>query len=252
MRLAYTLGIACLLALLVAAPAPAIIGGGLDDGNHPYVGAVGGLGPVTPTGVLVSPTVFLTAGHVTRMFDNAGVTRASVTFDQAADWSATWYSGTVHTNPGYAPSPLNDRGDLGVIVFDAPVPVAPASLPTAGLLDQLAPQLPHGGRFTAVGYGITNYFGSRPDIFSGGQRKVAGETFLSLTPGWLRLQMHEDGQLCIGDSGAPSLVGTSDVIAGIFIGSLSLSGGQCESAAWDQRLDTPGARAFLTQYVTLP
>jgi hypothetical protein len=53
-------------------------------------------------------------------------------------------------------------------------------------------------------------------------------------------------------SGASSLIGTSNVDAGIFIGSLSLSGGQCESAAWDQRLDTPSARAFLTQYVTLP
>ena len=64
--------------------------------------------------------------------------------------------------------------------------------------------------------------------------------------------MHSGGQLCIGDSGAPSLLGSSDLVAGIFIGSLSLSGGQCESAAWDQRVDTPAARAFLRQYVNLP
>ena len=85
------------LALLVVAPAPAIIGGSTDGGNHPYVGAIGGLGPVTPTGVLISPTVFLTAGHVTRMFESAGVTRASVTFDPVVDAPAKWYSGTVHT-----------------------------------------------------------------------------------------------------------------------------------------------------------
>ena len=32
----------------------------------------------------------------------------------------------------------------------------------------------------------------------------------------------------------------------------SLSGAECESGPWEQRIDTPGARAFLAQYVSLP
>ena len=33
---------------------------------------------------------------------------------------------------------------------------------------------------------------------------------------------------------------------------MSLDGFECESGPWEQRVDTPGARAFLSQYVRLP
>src|SRR5215218_2462461 len=83
--------------LLGAAPAAGIIGGEVDGNGHPYVGAI----DVSPTGrripasgVLISPTVYLTAGHVTAFFDQAGVTRARVTFDPVFSDSATFYTGT--------------------------------------------------------------------------------------------------------------------------------------------------------------
>jgi hypothetical protein len=41
-------------------------------------------------------------------------------------------------------------------------------------------------------------------------------------------------------------------VAGITTGETSPSGGRCTSQPWDSRLDTPSARAFLGQYVTLP
>jgi len=254
------------LAVLVvpSAPAGAIIGGQDDGGGHPYVGGIDarptGAPIFTSSGVLISPTVFLTAGHATRRFERAGLTQARVTFDPVASDSSTWYTGTVHTNPAYNPASVTDPGDLGVIVFDTPVPgIAPASLPTEGLLDQLGPQQLSRAGFTVVGYGVRSYLGGSngggtpgPDLSSTGTREVAQQTFASLTSAWLRLRMAGGAVVCIGDSGSPSLLGSSNVVAGITITEGSLSGGQCQSQPWDMRVDTPSARAFLGQYVTLP
>jgi hypothetical protein len=209
--------------------------------------------------VLISPTVFLTAGHVTTFFDQAGITRARVTFDPTVSGSSTWFTGTVHTDPAYDRNRTNDPSDLGVIVFDTPIPnITPASLPTAGMLDQLGPQRLSSQTFTVIGYGLSSFSGGangggqpQPDKTSGGTRKNALESFLSLDPAWLRLEDHQDGQPCLGDSGAPSLLGSTSVVAGIQISDF----GQCDVTStpqWNMRLDTPSHRAFLAQYVTLP
>lgn len=253
---------AVLAALLVTStPAEAVIGGQDDAGGHPYVGGIDtrplGSPLTTASGVLISPTVFLTAGHGTRFFERAGLTRARVTFDPVASDSSTWHEGTVHTNPAYDPMNTMDPGDLGVIVFDEPVAgVTPASLPTERALERLG--LRHFD-FNVVGYGVSRYVGGsdgagtpRPDWSSAGTRKVAQQAFASLGSAWLRLRMDAGAEICIGDSGAPSLLGGSNVVAGITVGAPSLSGGQCESEPWDMRVDTPAARRFLRDYVTLP
>lgn len=248
------------VSLIAAAPAGAIIGGQNDGTAHPYVGGLDAT-PVAPfstsTGVLISPTVFLTPAHATARFDRAGLTTARVTFDPVATASSTWYTGAVHTNPAYDPSNSKDRHDLGVIVFNTPVSgITPASLPAEGSLD---PQQLSRSNLKVVGYGLSNTFGGSevggrpfPDFSSAGTRKVADETFASLSAGWLRVRLDGGAEVCLGDSGGPSLVGNTNVVAGITIGNLSISGGQCESQPWDARLDTPSARAFLGQYVTLP
>jgi hypothetical protein len=139
----------------------------------------------------------------------------------------------------------------------------PAAFPCAldaenaqGQLDQLGPQGLSGQTFTVVGYGATQVIGGangggqpQPDLSSGGTRKVAHETFLSLAPALLRLGEQLDGSPCTLDSGAPSLLGESNVIAGVTI----LGTGQRDGTPQtDMRVDTPSARAFLGQYVTLP
>src|SRR5262245_9789302 len=101
------MSIVAIAAAVLAAPAAAIIGGQNDGNAHPYVGAIDirqAGAPVVASGSLISPTVFLTAGHVTSFFDRAGLTRARVTFDPAVSSSSTWYTGTVHTNPAYDPN----------------------------------------------------------------------------------------------------------------------------------------------------
>ncbi len=265
--------LALAVAILVASttvgvhPAAAIIGGAPDGGVHPYVGAVDGRpvgGPVKfGSGVLISPTVLLTVGHGTARFDAAGLTRARVTFDSTVTEASTWYEGTVHTNPAYDPAGSGNRGDfgdLGVIVFDAPIPgVTPAQLPRAGYLDDLARE-PGRARFEIPGYGISRYEGGSdggragrtPDPSSGGTRTLAEAAYASLSPGFLRLSMTGRATICTGDSGSPGILAGTNVVAGVTAVEWSLSGSQCESNPWEQRVDTPGARAFLSQYVSLP
>ncbi len=257
------LALGALAAVALAAPAGAVIGGVPDGVRHPYVGAVDGRalgGPVQfGSGVLISPTVLLTAAHGTAHFDAAGVTRARVTFDPVAGDSSTWYEGTIHTNPAFDPSAQGQRGDfvdLGVIVFDAPIPgIAPASLPSAGYLDRLSPR----ARFEIPGYGVSRYAGGsdgggkrQQDFSSGGTRNLADEAFTSLSPGWLRLRGAGSAQICTGDSGSPSILSGTKLVLGITSVQWSLSGSECEAGPWEQRVDTPGARAFLAQYVALP
>ena len=249
---------AALTVALPAAPAGAIIGGQVDGTRHPYVGTLDASAmnrPDGPTGVLISPTVLLTAGHVTRDWARRGL-QARVTFEPVRATATTWYTGTVHTNPAFDPLRADDPGDLGVVVFDTPVVgITPAALPSAGLLDNLGPQGLARTTFEVVGYGVSEFLSGangggtpHPNRDSAGTRKVAQQTFKNLTRAWLNLQQHLDGQVCTGDSGAPSLFAGSNVIAGITVGAL----GPCNNTVWDQRIDTPAARAFLGGYVTLP
>jgi hypothetical protein len=203
--------------------------------------------------------VFLTVGHGTAHFDAAGLTRARVTFDPVVSDSSTWYEGTVHTDPAYDPAGQGQRGDfgdLGVIVFDDPVPgIRPASLPGAGYLDRISDR----ARFEIPGYGVSRYLGGsdgggkrRLDYHSGGTRNLAEEVFTSLSPGWLRLRAAGPATICTGDSGSPSILSGTNVVTGVTAVEWSLAGGECQGAPWEQRVDTPGARAFLRQYVALP
>jgi hypothetical protein len=223
--------------------------------------AVGG--PVQfGSGVLISPTVFLTVGHGTARFEAAGLTRAQVTFDPVVTASSTRHRGTVRTSPFYDPSGSGNRGDfsdLGVIVFDQPVTgIAPATLPTGGYLDRMTPLLGR-ARFEIPGYGLSRYVGGSagggkrvPDVDSGGARLLADEAFASLSPGFLRLRASGSAAICVGDSGSPSVLSGTNLVVGITAVEWSLAGSECESNPWEQRVDTPAARAFLGQYVALP
>jgi V8-like Glu-specific endopeptidase len=249
------------LSLATARPAIAIISGHLDGTSHPNVGAVdirAAGAPVVASGTLISPTVFLTAGHVTRFFDRAGQTRARVTFDPVVSESGTWYWGTVHTNPAYVGAqPANDPDDLGVIVFDAPIPgITPAPLPTENLLEQLGHGAFKSAGLTKVGYGTAAVLGGpngggtpTPQFSSGGTRKFISTEFVSLTGAWLKMDQL-DGDVCYGDSGGPGFLGNTGTLVSITIRTANLE--QCTNNASDLRIDTPAHRAFLGQYVTLP
>src|SRR5687768_8373003 len=175
--------------LLPAAPAGAITNGTVDGNGHPSTG-----GLVSPTqyddgtwlycsGTLISPTVFLTAAHCAEDGE-----RVAVTFDPAYEAGDKVYAGTFEADPAYNQS-QSDPHDIAVVVFDKPVRgIAPATLPEAGSLDDLASTQ----QFTSVGYGayaVPRGPGGHQYLYDD-VRMVATGTLNSVTPSWLRISMN--------------------------------------------------------------
>lgn len=254
------------IALVSWAPiALSVTNGTVDNTRHPNVGSIvvdfntPGVLSQGCSGTLISPKVFLTAGHCIAFLQGKGLTRVPVTFDPVINQSVTLHEGTMHLNPLF-PGPTSDPEDLGVIVLDdAVVGITPATLPSPGLLDRMsADHSLKNTLFTIVGYGATDtvFGGGPPDATQGrGIRRYATEGFTSLRPDTLDLNMNTVfgyGGSNTGDSGCPYFLGagnseTSIVVAAAFSG---------DRWGIDQdlpyRLDTPEARAFLGQYVILP
>ncbi len=236
--------------LLIAAPALAITNGEPDGVRHPNVG-----GLVAPeaysdgtwlycSGTLISPTVFLTAAHC-----DEGTARVTVTFDPDYQAGDRTYTGTWYADPLYGQQ-QNDPHDIAVVVFDKPVKgITPARLPAAGALSALTGSQ----QFTSVGYGayeVTNEPGGHQYLYND-VRMVATGTLNAINPAWLRISMNPatgNGGTCYGDSGGPNFLGTSDVLAATTITGDAV----CRSTNVVYRLDTPPARAFLSQFVALP
>src|SRR5688572_18248991 len=126
--LAAALSLIALLALSVA-PAAAVTDGELDGNRHPYVGLMvaqdaKGRPLWRCSGTLLSPTLFLTAGHCTE----APAARAEIWFaaDVESGIPANGYptkgdvGGKTYTHPQYNPNAFY-RYDLGVVVLDKPM-----------------------------------------------------------------------------------------------------------------------------------
>ncbi len=219
-----------------ALSATAITGGEPDGNTHPNVGLIvfyEGGARYRCTASLVSPTVLLTAAHCT-----AGTTgKTAVTFDsviaeqppsplpKAADANAGYtaaeieaggyLAGTSHAHPNY--SDFTDRAnwnDVGVVVLDKPVNIAPVKLAPVGYLDQFTPNTLAKQLFEIVGYGTEV---RKPD--SGPQkpqpmsypliRRYAFAPGQKLTPQILQVNGNPNdnkgtGGSCFGDSGGPT------------------------------------------------
>ena len=197
----------------------AITDGGAPDGNsHPYVGLmVAKDGNGTPlwrcSGTLLSPTVFLTAGHCTE----APAARAEIWFDADVRSgipdngypSNGQAHGTTYTHPDFNPSAFFVR-DVGVVVLNSPFPSPNGvygALPTLDQLDQMATQR---GRqdvtFTAVGYGLQRInpvfeealrirYAAQPHLIQINVPGFTGDFSLVLS------NNHSTGGTCFGDSG---------------------------------------------------
>ncbi|HET8569360.1 MAG TPA: trypsin-like serine protease [Candidatus Limnocylindria bacterium] len=230
------------LALLVAlvfafstgatAPASAVTDGELDGNGHPYVGLmVAKDAKGSPlwrcSGTLISPTVYLTAGHCTE----SPAASAEIWFDSDLEpeirAGTSGYpfkgevSGTTYTHPEYRPNQFYYR-DLGIVVLKKPVKLGKyGALPQLDQLDALRPG--EGTRFTTVGYGLQKSF---PDAASWKEsrlrtRMVAYPYLVQINGGLvgdfslLLSNNANSGGTCFGDSGGPNFVGSSNVVGGV-------------------------------------
>ena len=216
----------------IAAPASAITRGGeLDGEDHPYVGLMvaqdaDGNPLWRCSGTMISPTVYVTAGHCTE----PPAARAAVWFDTDVEsgipengypfGGEDSYSGTTHLHPGYDPGAFF-LYDLGVVVLDEPIDLDEyAALPTAGYVDTL-PQGRKNSTVTAVGYGLQAASANpvkpektvaervryQADLFIVNTKGVAGIGNLPDSNSMILSGDAKHGGTCFGDSGGPTLVG---------------------------------------------
>lgn len=214
---------------LTAPPASAITDGVPDGDNHPHVGLMVAFVDGAPawrcSGTLISPTLYLTAGHCT-----FGADHVEIWFDaDVRDATANNYpnegdvSGTPYTHPEYDDAAFYLH-DLGAVVLDEPVEVAQyGQLPELDQLDAFTESGKKDVTFTAVGYGLQKSF---PDAASWKTqadrlRMVSYPKLNQINTGFtgdgslLLSNNAHTGGTCSGDSGGPNFIGDSNVIGGV-------------------------------------
>lgn len=267
----FTLALAGALLLLHAMPVSAITYGQPDGNGHPFVGSMvlrlpDGRLFQWCSGTLISDRVFLTASHCTSPVDSALAANPGaqmlVTFDPTISAAGTFFTGTWHTNPNYngfsGPGGMSDPGDVAVIVLDQSPGIVPASLPPAGLLDDLkASHVLKDTRFTAVGYGTVREVNTTgfQGILDNLDRNRVEQGYQSLTPAWLTLPMTlttGNGGTCYGDSGGPHFIHMNGLETNVVVSVTVTGDAPCVATDKTYRVDTPAARAFLSNFVDVP
>ena len=238
---------AVLAVVLSASPPVGAVNGDLDGNAHPNVGVMivwDGNDDIFCqfSGVLISPTVFLTNYNCPGVvaFAQSIGGRAEITFDPVA-WppeEARWRTvkaGYVHPEA----NPRNGTTLYGIAVLARPVRgITPAELPT---LQQLA-SVKKTQRLTVVGYGSSDAV-----------RRSATPRIAAIDPGTIEVLNNASatgqGGVC-GDGGAPYFLGDSNVAVAVADGETGQ--GHCNSISWAFRNDTETARSFLDDFVSVP
>ena len=227
-------------------PAGAITGNSVDDTEHPFVGLVvfydeQGQYSHRCSGSLLTPTVFLTAGHCTTDFFGSTAT-ARVYFQQDAGANYDPQTG-IDSVTGYpedcSPGTLGvtcatsdelydydyatsgppwrefpDIRDVGLVILDQPINLSEyGALAADRMLDELASK--RGQKettFTLSGYGLTE--ANPAHVVDPRERLMAKSRLTSLrsalTDGYsvgLSGNGDDEGGACFGDSGGPVFYG---------------------------------------------
>lgn len=262
-------------------PAGAITNGEPDGEGHPYVGLMvaknaAGNPLWRCSGTLMSPTVFMVAGHCTE----APAASAVIWFSSGspngiptdpnyvavaaggtgcANPAVTGYpcvgdaTGAVHIHPQYDPDAFFLH-DLGVVTLSASVTGRGfGALPEEGALSEL----PKHASMTAVGYGLQKSF---PDAASQNDqalriRMVAHPRISGIDNNFVGdfafTTSHDAsrGGTCFGDSGGPNFIGTSNVVGGVTSFGTTFT---CKGHNGAYRVDQPDDLEWLATFGLAP
>lgn len=283
---------ACFVAVIgmvLVADAPRALGawgGGLDGSRHPMVGAMyadfNGDGAITWDELGCSGSyagrstdgryeVFLTAAHCLAWVPSAGIETLWVSFDEDPQEGDGVPEGLIESEDFVWDERFGhdwgNRYDSGVILLPAGsvTGIDPVILPPAGYLDDLkASGRLKGMVFEYAGYGMVPQCWVTPDqepspcerpawnFTFDGLRRTSSAPAKALTKAWLWFNMNTSatglGGICYGDSGSPEFVPGTRMIVSTTTGGDAV----CRANNGDYRLDTRGARAFLSRFLPLP
>jgi hypothetical protein len=251
MRSLAAFAMAAVTMLMSSSTTRAITGSYQPDPIHTYVGLAvfydqDGEFSHRCSGSLISPSVFLTAGHCTD--DALNLSYARIYSHEKA--GASYDPETEHDDvTGYpdeciAGDPLCVTGsrlfdygfdnfagfpntrDAGVVLLDEPVTFTTefAALAAAGSLDQLSTRRkPANVTFTVSGYGLSDNWPANKAPLSFRIRLMAETKLNNLTNAWTAgfnlqtsgAQGNDRGGTCGGDSGGPVLWDASDIIVAV-------------------------------------
>jgi hypothetical protein len=257
----YLFSVLFALSFMTSNTAFAVKYGSLDGEDHPYVGLMIALdADYNPmwrcSGTLISPTVYVTAGHCTN-----GATHVTIWFDSDVESGIPGngypfsgeVDGTPFDHPDYIPEAFFVY-DLGVVVLDTPVELSGgyATLPTLDELDALKTRR---GRqdttFTAVGYGLQ--WINPVFVESERVRMVATPRLIQINvPGFtgdfsmLLSNNHSTGGTCFGDSGGPNFIGDSNIIGGVTSFGIN---GNCAGTGGVYRIDRADDLDFINSFL---
>jgi len=282
-RVVLVLATMALAILLAGGVAQAIINGEPDrrgPNAHPYVGALVSVLPSGEfegqripvcSGTLISPRVFLTAGHCTDILIKEDLP-TYVSFDPTYKPGASKViKGTPYVHPKFCfPNPEDKvdcapdvptealvarelRYDVGVVVLDDPVKMASyGALPDAGLVDTLE----EGKRLTVVGYGVNGFdLVSKPPlqpVFLDDRYRATVRLLNTRNPDVGDMFVKTSGVglggggegSCFGDSGGPLFVPDQETIVGV----TSLADPLCRFQGYYQRMDLPGVLMWVRSF----
>jgi len=245
----------------------AITNGQPDGDGHPYVGLAvfdDANGPAWRcSGALLSPTVFLTAGHCTD-----GAVAARVWFDKVVEGNPeypfsgdTSFDGIPYTNPDFCSGCGNGLPgfayrDVGVVVLTEPVPTGMVDeyveLPEPGLVDTLENKTD----LTVVGYGVQEQIHGGGPPYWGVSLKVRlvassqliaanfvhSDEFIKVTlnPG------QDKGGTCFGDSGGPDLLEDSDTVLAV---NSYVTNYNCAGVGYSSRIDIAQVLEWINEFL---
>lgn len=257
--------IVTLVLVVLAAPgrAGAVTGNYVPDFEHPFVGLVvfydeSGTFVGRCSGSLLTPTIFLTAGHCT---DGAATARVYFQQDAGANYDPATQTDPVTGYPDECLDPslcttasllynfgfsdfagFPNTSDTGLVILDNPIYLSEYGvLAPAGSLDSLATRRGlQNVTFTVSGYGLSRV---NPQFVESFRTRLMAETRLvnlnsALTDGF-NLQTTANpgngkGGTCFGDSGGPVFYsGTNTIVA---VTSFGLNG-NCVGVDFAYRID---------------